>query len=100
MSMSGNRMSRIRRAGIAGLAATLMSAAMFVSPAQAEPSKPAPKKTEPAAAAHPPADTVAPADRDKVLPRGWRSSGDLASTTNGDADGLHILAATAKSGYT
>jgi hypothetical protein len=60
---------------------------------------------EPAAArpvpkAAPPADTVDPARRDALLPRGWRTSGDVAWTTSGDSDGFHLLAATAESGYT
>ncbi|WP_250031841.1 NucA/NucB deoxyribonuclease domain-containing protein [Paractinoplanes maris] len=40
-----------------------------------------------------------PRRRDKVLPAGWRKSADVAWTVNGDADGFHVLAATARSGY-
>ena len=35
-----------------------------------------------------------------MLPADWRSSADVAWTTNGDANGLHVLAADARSGYT
>ncbi|GAA0393582.1 hypothetical protein GCM10009530_51220 [Microbispora corallina] len=35
-----------------------------------------------------------------MLPKDWRTSGDLAWTTNGDANGFHLLAADASSGYT
>ncbi|HVQ90322.1 MAG TPA: DUF1524 domain-containing protein [Mycobacteriales bacterium] len=44
--------------------------------------------------------TVAPSQRDAVLPAGWRSSKDLAWTTDGDSSGLHLLVADAGSGYT
>jgi hypothetical protein len=35
-----------------------------------------------------------------VLPAGWRTSRDLAWTTDGDSTGLHLLVADAASGYT
>jgi hypothetical protein len=44
--------------------------------------------------------TVDPEARDDVLPAGWRSSTDLAWTTDGDSTGFHLLVADAKSGYT
>ncbi|MFY1625815.1 hypothetical protein ACN268_21850 [Micromonospora sp. WMMD735] len=44
--------------------------------------------------------TVPPARRDQVLPKNWSRSSDLAWTTIGDADGFHLLTATARSGYT
>lgn len=44
--------------------------------------------------------TVAPADRDRILPPRWRSSKDLAWTTSGDATGFHLLVAEASTGYT
>ncbi|WP_158553953.1 golvesin C-terminal-like domain-containing protein [Micromonospora deserti] len=43
--------------------------------------------------------SVEPADRDRVLPHGWRSSNDLAWTTAGDSTGFHLLVAEARSGY-
>ncbi|MFC0029775.1 hypothetical protein ACFFMM_09600 [Micromonospora chaiyaphumensis] len=46
------------------------------------------------------ASSVPPAQRDRILPKGWRSSADLAWTTSGDADGFHVLTATARDGYT
>ena len=36
---------------------------------------------------------------DTVLAAGWRTSDDLAWTTSGDATGLHVLVASARSGY-
>ncbi|SCE80758.1 GDSL-like Lipase/Acylhydrolase family protein [Micromonospora coriariae] len=45
-------------------------------------------------------DTVAPERRDEVLAPGWRTSADLSWTTSGDVRGFHVLAATARSGYT
>ncbi|WP_127501688.1 NucA/NucB deoxyribonuclease domain-containing protein [Actinoplanes solisilvae] len=45
-------------------------------------------------------DAVDPRRRDQVLRSGWQKSSDVAWTLNGDADGLHVLAATAHSGYT
>ncbi|HEX6470883.1 MAG TPA: hypothetical protein VF069_17420 [Streptosporangiaceae bacterium] len=44
--------------------------------------------------------TVSPAQRDTTLPAGWRTSSDLAWTTIGDASGLHLLVASARTGYT
>jgi hypothetical protein len=44
--------------------------------------------------------TVAPAERDEVLPEGWRTSADLAWTTSGDSSGFHLLVADSASGYT
>jgi hypothetical protein len=45
------------------------------------------------------ASTVDPAARDRVLPQGWRASGDVAWTTSGDSTGLHLLVAKASTGY-
>ncbi len=52
----------------------------------------------PAAEASP--GTVAPAERDSVLGKGWNRSSDRAWTTAGDASGFHLLVAEGKSGYT
>lgn len=66
-----------------------------------------PRRTDPAvergASAQDPApgrDTVEPARRDEILPSGWATSEDVAWTTTGDTTGFHVLAATARSGYT
>jgi hypothetical protein len=67
------------------------------SAAVAEPAGPA--KQAPTSKTPPPAFAVDPALRDKALGAGWRTSSDIAWTTSGDANGLHILAATASSGY-
>ncbi|MER6756465.1 hypothetical protein ABT235_20050 [Micromonospora echinofusca] len=64
---------------------------MWGAVAQAKP-QPAPA---PAAAG-----TVSPADRDRVMGKGWQSSQDRAWTTAGDAEGFHVLVADAASGYT
>jgi hypothetical protein len=53
-----------------------------------------------AQAAGPDPATVEPRERDRVLPKGWRSSGDLAWTTSGDDAGLHLLVADSRTGYT
>jgi hypothetical protein len=42
---------------------------------------------------------VEPARRDAVLPRGWRTSADVAWTTSGDGNGFHVLVAAARDGY-
>ncbi|MEV4705295.1 hypothetical protein [Actinoplanes sp. NPDC049316] len=42
---------------------------------------------------------VASADRDRLLGRNWRTSADRAWATSGDADGFHVLAAEASTGY-
>ncbi len=42
---------------------------------------------------------IAPADRDKVLGKGWKASTDRAWTTSGDATGFHVLIADQKTGY-
>src|SRR5690349_24634417 len=61
--------------------------------------QPAPPPGVPEAAPADPA-TVDPRLRDRVLPAGWRTSRDLAWTTDGDATGFHLLVADAASGYT
>ncbi|MEO6087208.1 MAG: hypothetical protein ABIQ18_29265 [Umezawaea sp.] len=58
-----------------------------------------------AAATPPPAEqadtaTVAPAQRESVLGKDYRSSTDRAVTTSGDADGFHVLVADQSAGYT
>ena len=42
---------------------------------------------------------VPQAERDRVLPPGWRQSSDRVVTTDGDSTGLHVLVADAKDGY-
>ncbi|WP_392900465.1 hypothetical protein [Streptomyces sp. LN699] len=42
---------------------------------------------------------IAPADRDKLLGKGWKTSADRAWTTSGDATGFHVLVADQKTGY-
>jgi hypothetical protein len=80
-------------------AALTMSQLASTGPAQAGPKAPTLPTRSPI---EPPAgpDTVAPADRDKMLPEGWRRSSDRLWTTAGDANGFHVLTATSGSGYT
>ncbi|MFI6597622.1 hypothetical protein ACIBHX_15305 [Nonomuraea sp. NPDC050536] len=61
---------------------------------------PQPQSAQPAPTASTAGSTVDAQQRDGVLPKDWRSSSDVAWTTNGDATGLHLLAADASSGYT
>ena len=56
-------------------------------------------QAEPAAAAKE-SSSVAPAQRDELLGKGWQESGDRLWTTTGDSDGLRLLVAEAKTGYT
>ncbi|MFC4064633.1 golvesin C-terminal-like domain-containing protein [Actinoplanes subglobosus] len=70
---------------------------MTTTPAQAEPVTPPSSPAVPNPAE--PADQVPPAKRDKVLQKNWRSSKDRIWTTTGDANGFHVLTATAKTGY-
>ncbi|WP_433792050.1 hypothetical protein [Actinoplanes sp. CA-252034] len=100
--MNKRRLLRTAHAALASLGAILVLSAPAVAvPPIAEPVPP----VEPAPAATtvpeplPPVDRVAPDDRDKVLPTGWRASKDRIWTTTGDANGFHVLTATAKSGY-
>ncbi|MFI1994086.1 GDSL-type esterase/lipase family protein [Actinoplanes sp. NPDC020271] len=60
---------------------------------------PSPQPTAtPAKPATPVARPAVP-EPDKTLRSGWRSSADRAVTVAGDLDGLHVLAATERSGY-
>ncbi|MBP1782111.1 hypothetical protein J3R08_001961 [Micromonospora sp. HB375] len=92
------------KAVVAAVAAVaLLSGPALSAVARAEPATPPP--SAPAATAAPagpagPADRVAPGDRDRILPKGWRGSADRVWTTSGDANGFHILTATAATGYT
>jgi hypothetical protein len=77
--------------------------ALLPQPAIAAPAPPAARPPSDAAPAVPAEDApmaVAPAARDAVLGSGWRKSTDIAWTTSGDANGFHILAAAADTGYT
>lgn len=73
-------------------AITLACAMSAVGPAAATPA-PAPP-SRPAAATQIPV-----ADRDRVLPAGWRASTDRAVTIDGDMTGLHVLVADERAGY-
>ncbi|MFE2477742.1 hypothetical protein [Streptomyces sp. NPDC059389] len=42
---------------------------------------------------------VAPAEREKVLGKGWKTSTDRAWATSGDQEGFHVLVADQKAGY-
>jgi hypothetical protein len=47
-----------------------------------------------------PGSSIAPAQRDVVLPPDWRTSPDRVVTTDGDMTGLHVLVAEQRTGYT
>ncbi|CCH35670.1 GDSL-type esterase/lipase family protein [Actinosynnema sp. NPDC047251] len=90
-----------RRRGLSHvLNLALFTASALLVPAvsaSAEPAAPAPPPArEPGHAAN----TTDPAERDRVLGRGWRQSTDRAWTTSGDGDGFHVLVADAATGYT
>lgn len=53
----------------------------------------------PAAPAPTDPSSVAPRDRDRLLPKGWAASADTAWTTTGDSTGLHLLVAESSTGY-
>ncbi|MFC4065490.1 golvesin C-terminal-like domain-containing protein [Actinoplanes subglobosus] len=95
----------LRRAGAVGLTLSLAAAVVGVPipAAAAPPAAPAPTP-DPAVTIDlrddPEKNTVDPSVRDKVLRPGWKKSSDVAWTLNGDASGLHVLAATARTGYT
>jgi hypothetical protein len=87
-------------------AVLLLSGPAMAGVAQAQAEQPAPKPSasteskQTVPAEQVPVDQVPPADRDKVLPKGWRGSADRVWTTSGDANGFHVLTATASTGYT
>ncbi|SDX29894.1 GDSL-like Lipase/Acylhydrolase [Amycolatopsis xylanica] len=85
--------SRAARRAAQTCAALLLTTAFLGTPAVAA-SKPPPDAAKPDSA------SVPQADRDRILPAGWRSSADRAVTIVGDQTGLHVLAADAKDGYT
>lgn len=82
-----------RKAALTALAfLTLAPAVTALSvPAQAAPAAPAAVPDDPPA--------VTAAKRDELLGQGWQTSGDRLWTTTGDAEGLHVLTAEAKTGY-
>jgi hypothetical protein len=88
-----------RRLWTVAVVAATAGIAVVAQPAAAQPvpSRPVPA-SEPAIPTA--LSTVDPAQRDAVLPAGWRTSPDVALSTAGDAGGLHVLVAAAKDGYT
>ncbi|WP_157740034.1 SGNH/GDSL hydrolase family protein [Micromonospora narathiwatensis] len=76
-------------------AATITVSAAPALPATAAPPAPSPRAEQTTAT-----NTIQPGRRDQLLPKDWARSSDLAWTTSGDADGFHVLSATARSGYT
>ncbi|HET6534100.1 MAG TPA: SGNH/GDSL hydrolase family protein, partial [Actinoplanes sp.] len=93
-------MSR-KKSMLLGACAALGIGVLPAPPAQAAPDSPQPgqavtTRSMPAAAD---ASRVDPAARDRILPAGWRTSTDVAWTTQGDATGFHVLVAEARTGY-
>ncbi|MEO3781274.1 hypothetical protein ABGB16_31680 [Micromonospora sp. B11E3] len=90
---------RTRR--LLGPAASLLALAVSV-PAGHVPAGAAPAPTPGApgsAAVRPDPPAIAPADRDRLLPKGWAGSDDRILLTTGDANGLHVLSAGMSDGY-
>ncbi len=87
-----------KRALIAGLVLAVL--AMLLSAPSAVAAPPEPAAPPGPTAAETDTSTVAPSKRDTVLPPGWRSSTDRLWTTDGDANGFHLLVAEASTGYT
>jgi hypothetical protein len=81
------------------LCAALALALLPVSAAYAAPDKTSEPTGSPAAVTSDDPADVAPAKRDEVLGKDWQNSDDVAWTTSGDANGLHVLAARARDGY-
>ncbi|MFC5821024.1 GDSL-type esterase/lipase family protein [Nonomuraea harbinensis] len=81
------------KALVIGAAAVLLAADL--TPA-VHATAPAVSATVPAS---PPGPSVDPAERGRVLADDWRTSPDLAWTTDGDPTGLHVLVAEERTGY-
>jgi hypothetical protein len=93
-------MKRLRIVG--ALSVLLVSSSVLVGGVggtAAEAAAAIPAVARPLPKAPPPPDAVDPARRDALLPRGWRTSDDVAWTTSGDSAGFHVLVADAASGY-
>jgi GDSL-like lipase/acylhydrolase family protein len=86
----------------ATLVLAAVAAVVALAPATAAAAAPPPPSVQPVPAPATPADpsTVAPDQRDRLLPTGWRNSADLAWTTTGDSTGFHLLVAESATGYT
>ncbi|OLF07289.1 GmrSD restriction endonuclease domain-containing protein [Actinophytocola xanthii] len=93
------RLPRLVLLAVAALLATLLTPFAATAAAQSAPPAPSPGAAF-ADLTGTDRSTVDPETRDTVLPKGWRSSNDLAWTTDGDSTGFHLLVADAKSGYT
>lgn len=83
-----------RKAALGALAFLTLVPAVTATPASAEQTT---QETRAVPADDPP--VVAAAKRDELLGQGWQASGDRLWTTTGDAEGLHVLTAEAKTGY-
>ncbi|MFF4351657.1 hypothetical protein [Streptomyces sp. NPDC001530] len=86
------------RAPLAAVAAGAVLAGLTQAVAWADP--PAPASPAKKAAAETRRDVVPAAERATLLGKKWKTSGDLAWTTSGDAEGFHILTARKRDGYT
>ncbi len=82
------------------LGAALVVALLPITAAQAVPDNNSDQDRPPAEVVSTESNTVTPDRRAKVLGTEWQQSEDVAWTTAGDADGFHILAAEARTGYT
>jgi hypothetical protein len=106
MSQWSRKKRRRQASALVVAAATTLIACAFTAGiahgAPAEPTgKPAAKPVQKQAAPDKsaPSAAVPLKDRDKVLGRGWKESGDRAVVSVADSDGLHLLVADSTSGY-
>ncbi|MFI6759320.1 SGNH/GDSL hydrolase family protein [Micromonospora sp. NPDC050417] len=99
-----NNRSRHRTRLAAATIASVLAIGLLAPPsAGAAPTPPEPTSASGStrqSAASASSNTIAPDARARVLPTGWARSADLAWATTGDANGFHIVTASAKSGYT
>ncbi len=89
---------RRRRAPAAVIVSTALICGLVQSQAWGDPAQPSGAPAPAGAEAAGPSQ-IAPADRDKLLGKGWKTSADRAWTTSGDATGFHVLVADQKTGY-
>lgn len=96
MTSRPRRLMRTMRRWAAIATSSAMVCGLITAQATAQPSQPPgrPDPKSPVASAG-----LASELRDTTLGSGWQHAGDLAWTTSGDADGLHVLVARADDGY-
>ncbi|MCW2914265.1 MAG: NocE [Actinomycetia bacterium] len=86
-------------ASLSALGAATLVVGLVLSPASADPAVAGSPRPPSPSSDKATALTEKVTDPDKTLPTGWRKSEDRAVTSDGDADGFHILAADAAHAY-